>query len=79
MGMYPRQGMDPNNERKVFKQLVECACRPETPQCFLLTPKLLPELPFTEHVRVLNIFNGPWIGDVAGSFTASDLLPQEAD
>lgn len=69
------QGMDPNNERKVFQQLVESACKPDTPQCFLLTPKLLPELPFNEDVRVLNIFNGPWAQDVAQEFALRDLLP----
>lgn len=42
------QGMDPINERKVFMQLVEASCQEGTPQCFLLTPKLLPDLPFTE-------------------------------
>lgn len=42
------QGMDPSNERKVFEQLVTASCKEGTPQCFLLTPKLLPDLPFTE-------------------------------
>lgn len=42
------QGMDPVNERKVFMQLVDASCQEGTPQCFLLTPKLLPDLPFTE-------------------------------
>ena len=71
------QGMDPNNERKVFNQLVQCACLPDTPQTFLLTPKLLPDLPFSEHVRVLNIFNGPWVNEVAQTFTVEDLLPAQ--
>ena len=62
------QGMDPINERKVFMQLVESACRPGTPQCFLLTPKLLPALPFTAAVQVLQIWNGPTIKQVVGSF-----------
>ena len=69
--------MDPNNERKVFNQLVQCACLPGTPQCFLLTPKLLPDLPFSDDVRILNIFNGPWVSEVAQSFTIQDLLPSE--
>mmetsp|Transcript_40466 Transcript_40466/g.96183 ORF Transcript_40466/g.96183 Transcript_40466/m.96183 type:complete len:1063 (+) Transcript_40466:234-3422(+) len=72
------QGMDPTNERKVFKQLVECACRPDTPQCFLLTPKLLPNLPFSEDVKVLNIFNGPWLGDVPKPFAFEDLFGSRA-
>jgi hypothetical protein len=42
------QGMDPANERKVFEQLVTASCKEGTPQCFLLTPKLLPDLPFTQ-------------------------------
>jgi len=70
--------MDPTNERKVFKQLVECACRPDTPQCFLLTPKLLPNLPFSEDVKVLNIFNGPWLGDVPKPFAFEDLFGSRA-
>ena len=38
--------------------------RPGTPQCFLLTPKLLPDLPFTRDVTVLQIMNGNNISDV---------------
>lgn len=67
------QGMDPINERKVFMQLVESACRPGTPQCFLLTPKLLPALPFTAAVQVLQIWNGPTIKQVVGSFDQASL------
>lgn len=54
------QGMDPTNERLVFKKLVEEATSASSsPQCFLLTPKLLPELHYDDSVNVLNIFNGP--------------------
>ena len=60
--------MDPINERKVFMQLVESACRPGTPQCFLLTPKLLPALPFTPAVQVLQIWNGATMKKVSGCF-----------
>ena len=68
------QGMDAVNERKVFKQLVEAATMPGTPQCFLLTPKLLPDLPFNKDVTVLQIMNGPHIKEVASSFTMATLL-----
>ena len=68
------QGMDPINERKVFMQLVESACRLGTPQCFLLTPKLLPALPFTAAVSVLQIWNGPTIKQVVGSFDQASSL-----
>ena len=53
--------MDPINERKVFTQLVDSSCRPDTPQCFLLTPKLLPGLTFTSDITVLQIMNGAHI------------------
>eukprot|EP00887_Chlorella_sp_A99_P002308 scaffold10.g2308.t1 len=68
------QGMDPTNERKVFMQLVDAACRPGTPQCFLLTPKLLPGLSFTRDVRILQIMNGPYIKPVATRFSQDLLL-----
>eukprot|EP00775_Hariotina_reticulata_P010125 gene10125-10283_t len=69
------QGMDPINERKVFNQLVEAACQEGTPQCFLLTPKLLPDLPFTQDITVLNIFNGAMIDQaVAGNYSRSVLF-----
>ena len=61
------QGMDEVNERKIFKQMVASACAPGTPQCFLLTPKLLPQLDYTDEVTVLAIFNGPWIQAGAGA------------
>lgn len=54
------QGMDPVNERRIFQQLCEAASRPGTPQCFLLTPKLLPDLHYAQEVTILNIFNSPW-------------------
>lgn len=68
------QGMDPVNERKVYLQLVQAACRPGTPQCFLMTPKLLPGLPFTSDVQTLQIWNGTTIRQCAQSYKKSDLL-----
>uniref|UniRef100_A0A7N0USJ7 Structural maintenance of chromosomes protein 5 n=1 Tax=Kalanchoe fedtschenkoi TaxID=63787 RepID=A0A7N0USJ7_KALFE len=55
------QGMDPINERKMFQQLVRAASQPNTPQCFLLTPKLLPDLVYSDACSILNVMNGPWI------------------
>lgn len=65
------QGMDPKNERKIFQQMVASATAPGTPQCFLLTPKLLPQLDYSRHVTVLNIFNGPRVADVTNHWAAS--------
>ncbi|XP_057807772.1 structural maintenance of chromosomes protein 5 [Salvia miltiorrhiza] len=55
------QGMDPINERKMFQQLVRAASKPNTPQCFLLTPKLLPDLEYSDACSILTVMNGPWI------------------
>ncbi|PNH08170.1 Structural maintenance of chromosomes protein 5, partial [Tetrabaena socialis] len=49
------QGMDERNERKVFGLLVESSSRPDTPQCFLLTPKLVGSLSYNQHVQVQEI------------------------
>mmetsp|Transcript_23777 Transcript_23777/g.45213 ORF Transcript_23777/g.45213 Transcript_23777/m.45213 type:complete len:1077 (-) Transcript_23777:248-3478(-) len=59
------QGMDAVNERKVFTKMVEAACRPDTPQCFLLTPKLLPQLEYSPEMTILCIMNGPRIDNIA--------------
>lgn len=55
------QGMDPINERNMFQQLVRAASQPNTPQCFLLTPKLLPNLDYSDACSILTVMNGPWI------------------
>ncbi|XP_071690087.1 structural maintenance of chromosomes protein 5 [Rutidosis leptorrhynchoides] len=55
------QGMDPINERKMFQQLVRAASQINTPQCFLLTPKLLSDLEYGEACTILTVMNGPWI------------------
>jgi hypothetical protein len=62
------QGMDQINERKVFTLLVEAACQAGTPQCFMFTPKLLPDLPYTEDVMPMLIFNGAHIADITSGF-----------
>lgn len=53
------QGMDEFNERKIFNQLVAASSQKETPQCFLLTPKLLSGLKYSHDITVLLIQNGP--------------------
>ncbi|KAH7032081.1 hypothetical protein BKA57DRAFT_497617 [Linnemannia elongata] len=57
------QGMDPRNERLVHSQLVEKACKPNTAQYFLITPKLLPNLEYHERMKVLCIYNGEWLDE----------------
>ncbi|KAJ3191489.1 Structural maintenance of chromosomes protein 5 [Irineochytrium annulatum] len=52
------QGMDPRNERAVHDQIVEAGCKPGGSQYFLITPKLLSDLKYTEKMKVLTIYNG---------------------
>ncbi|KAB1224969.1 Structural maintenance of chromosomes protein 5 [Morella rubra] len=66
------QGMDPINERKMFQQLVRAASQPNTPQCFLLTPKLLPDLEYSEACSILNIMNGPWIEQPSKAWSSGE-------
>ncbi|XP_064607700.1 structural maintenance of chromosomes protein 5-like [Liolophura sinensis] len=53
------QGMDPINERKVFELVVHTVCKRSSSQYFLLTPKLLPDLEYSDNMRVLCVYNGP--------------------
>ena len=73
------QGMDANNERKVYEQLVTAASRSHTPQCFLLTPKLLPNLTYNRHVNVLNLFHGPGTAQVADVFQRTKCWSSTGD
>ncbi|XP_058105367.1 structural maintenance of chromosomes protein 5 isoform X2 [Magnolia sinica] len=66
------QGMDPINERKMFQQLVRAASQPNTPQCFLLTPKLLSDLEYSDACSVLDMMTGPWIGKPSEVWSIGD-------
>ena len=68
------QGMDRINERKVFIQMVDAACQPGTPQCFMFTPKLLPDLPYTYDVMPMTIFNGQHNDELAADFSDVSVL-----
>ncbi|CAI5480010.1 unnamed protein product, partial [Closterium sp. Yama58-4] len=61
------QGMDPTNERNMFQQLVRAATHDHTPQCFLLTPKLLPDLDYGEACTVHCVMNGPHATSLAST------------
>jgi len=52
------QGMDDTNERRVFDLIVETASH-NLSQYFLLSPKLLSGLKFTDRMHIHVIFNGP--------------------
>uniref|UniRef100_A0A0D9XTG6 Structural maintenance of chromosomes protein 5 n=1 Tax=Leersia perrieri TaxID=77586 RepID=A0A0D9XTG6_9ORYZ len=64
--------MDPINERKMFQQLMRAASQPNTPQCFLLTPKLLSDLEFSDACNILGIMFGPCIDELAEAWSTGD-------
>uniref|UniRef100_A0A4X1W410 Structural maintenance of chromosomes protein 5 n=1 Tax=Sus scrofa TaxID=9823 RepID=A0A4X1W410_PIG len=53
------QGMDPINERRVFELVVNTACKENTSQYFFITPKLLQNLPYSDKMTILFVYNGP--------------------
>lgn len=57
------QGMDPKNERKIFQMLVDITCQKGESQYFFVTPKLLPDLPFSPLMTVHVVHNGKHIDD----------------
>lgn len=60
------QGLDPVNEMKIMTIMFEDAERGAAPQSFVVTPKLLPNLPFQDATKTHIIFNGTiFKGDVA--------------
>ncbi|KAI3984154.1 hypothetical protein MKX01_011108 [Papaver californicum] len=55
-----------------FQLLVRAASQLNTQQCFLLTPKLLPDLEYSEACSLLTIMNGPWIDGVSKVWSRGD-------
>ena len=61
------QGMDQRAERMVQNSMVDVMCKEESSQYFPITPKLLPNLRYHRHMRILCVNNGKWIsGDSNG-------------
>lgn len=54
------QGMDAPNERMIFKQISNSSNTNDTPQYFLVTPKLLPGLVYGDNITMIFVYNGPW-------------------
>lgn len=51
------QGMDNRNERLIFKALVDISAEAKT-QYFIITPKLLKNLPYSENMTLSIVHNG---------------------
>ncbi|KAF8437175.1 hypothetical protein L210DRAFT_2358298 [Boletus edulis BED1] len=60
------QGMDQRAERAVHNSMVDVACKPDSCQYFLITPKLLPDLLYHERMKVLCVNNGDWLPEEKG-------------
>lgn len=65
------QGMDKENERKVFELLVRTADSSSS-QYFLVSPKLLSNLPYSEKMKIHIVFNGANL-DVAWNELAKSI------
>jgi len=50
--------------------MVKAATEPSTPQSFVLTPKLLPQLEYTDDVRILMIMSGANMEEAARKMRA---------
>lgn len=55
------QGMDSNNERRIFELLVDATSQSGTSQYFFITPKLVPNLKFVKGMTVHIVHNGPFV------------------
>jgi len=53
------QGVDENNEKKIFKVVSHSACEPKNPQMFMMCQKVVSGLEYHPGMTILNIFNGP--------------------
>lgn len=59
------QGMDQKNERIVHSRMVDVACRDNSSQYFLITPKLLTDLEYHEKMKVHCIYSGSFVKDIS--------------
>lgn len=53
------QGLDPSNEMKIMTMMIEDAAKDSGPQSFVVTPKLLSNLPLSSCTKTHIVFNGP--------------------
>ncbi|XP_045610449.2 structural maintenance of chromosomes protein 5 isoform X1 [Procambarus clarkii] len=51
------QGMDPINERQMLNMLMETAASEDSSQYFFVSPKLIPNMTYNEHINLMVVFN----------------------
>lgn len=61
------QGMDEEYERRVYSLIVETATRATNTQYFLISPKLLKGLQYSDRMRILFVYNGPGVPSILGN------------
>ena len=72
------QGMDPRNERMVHERMVEIACRENTSQYFLITPKLLKDLKYDPRMSVHTIYSGETMPEDSATHLDLETLADRA-
>ncbi|XP_056638861.1 structural maintenance of chromosomes protein 5 isoform X1 [Diorhabda sublineata] len=55
------QGMDANNERRIFELVVDSTCNEASSQYFLITPKLISHLRYAPNMVIHIVHNGPFV------------------
>ena len=78
------QAMDPVNERRIWEQVVAASSGENSPQYFLVTPKLLNDLTYSETIVVHVVFNGVYNAkqddwSVASRFAKRERPKEEPD
>ncbi|KAK5648718.1 hypothetical protein RI129_003610 [Pyrocoelia pectoralis] len=72
------QGMDSNNERRIFELLVDATTQSDTSQYFFITPKLVPNLKFVQGITVHIVHNGPFVSSQKKWNNAFDYVKKVA-
>lgn len=65
------QGMDPNNEKKVLEILKDMSSHS---QFFIITPKLIEGLQFSDDTTAIIVYGGPGISKDIERYTQSILI-----
>ncbi|KAF2434889.1 structural maintenance of chromosome complex subunit SmcA [Tothia fuscella] len=68
------QGMDPRNERMVHERMVDIACKENTSQYFLITPKLLSGLRYDARMQTHIIYSGQTMPEETGPMNLKNYM-----
>jgi len=71
------QGMDATNEARFFNLLCTLAKGKNTPQYFLLSPKMLPTVDYPDNVEFHVIMSGPHVNVPITAHTSADSSDED--